>query len=324
MVINLLVICFLFLVVSFTVIRYFLRSEEGEKEPKKALWIALGLGILSYLLVTVIYTFLKIDFNILTTTVDMTPVFVLTILVAAFIEEIFKFVPLALFIYKKEYFSEHTDGIIYFAIVGLTVGFIENLLYILLSETLSTGLILGLVRLIYFSIFHGTTTGIVGYFLAKQKVGDGSTWKTILALVTLSFIHGLSNLSSIGGNAVTFLIINSALVFGLFYFFKKAKKEDKALGISNDSTISTKPMSSGKGAILSLIIAILGLITSLFSIIGLAMGAVSLVLGFSNIKSKKRVIAIIGIILSFLALLIAWSLWIPPILDPEVTSLLLS
>lgn len=327
MVTTFIVFSFLFVLISFSVVLYFLSSERGAKEPKKALWIALGFGILSTTLIHFTFLSLNLQPPTLSTTVGGLPVFFLIILSAASIEEIFKFTPLALFIYKKEYFSEHTDGIIYLAIAGLTFGVLERIAYMLLADTLSMGLKIGYSGLFYFPIFHGTTTGIVGYFLARQKISNGSLGKTVLALITVSFIHAFSNFSMFYGGPIFSTLpffLKTILVLALFLYFRKAKKEDLAHGLSNAPSITTQPEGSGKGAVASLIIAALGLFTSLLSVIGLAMGAVSLVLGFSSLKSKRRVIAIIGIIVSILTILIALLLWIPPILDAEITTSLLS
>jgi len=326
MVTTFIVFSFLFILISLAVILYFLSSERGASEPKKALWIALCFGILSTTLIHFTFVFLDLQPPTLSSTVGGLPIFFLIILAAAFLEEIFKFAPLALFIYKKKYFSEHTDGIIYFAIAGLTFEVLENIAYMLLADSLSTGLLIGYTSLFYFPIFHGTTTGIAGYYLAKQKIGNGSIGKTIFALATVSFLHGFLNFGKFYGDPILSIlpiILKFALIFALFVFFKKAKKEDQALGLTNKESITPEPKSSGKGAIVSLIIAILGFFVSLLSIIGLAMGAFSLVLGFSSVKSKRKVFAIIAIIISIIVILIALSLWIPPILNPDVTSLLL-
>ncbi len=117
-------------------------------------------------------------------------------------------------------------------------------------------------------------------------------------------------------------IIPLALIFGLFLFFRKAKKEDKNHSLDIDPTITTQPKDNGKEAIASLIIAIFGILVSLISILGLAMGGVSLMLGIGSLKSERKGVAIVGIVISIFVILIALALWISPILNSEITSLL--
>lgn len=157
-----------------------------------------------------------------------------TLIIGAFsvgiIEEICKFVPLALFIYPKKYFSEHTDGIIYFVVAGLGFGIPENILY-----TVSFGSEAGLMRLIMLPFFHAATTSIAGFYLAKLKTKTGTKSSLILAVISVIVLHALYDLGLFSGNAgliILSLIITALLTIGLFLFYLKAMELDEAAGLS--------------------------------------------------------------------------------------------
>lgn len=218
----------IFLGISLLLIWFLISSEKGPKEPPKGLWIAFGFGLLS------IVTGPTIDYLLFggIEALEGTPlIFVLvSSLGTGFLEETFKFAPLALYIYKKNYFSEHSDGIIYFAIAGLTFGFFENFMY-----TLEYGVEVGLVRLIVVPIFHGANTAIVGYFLARQKVNGGKVWMTLCALIGVSIMHGMYNFGMLAGSDffyVLSLMLTLLLVTGLFVLYGDAKEKDLLHGLS--------------------------------------------------------------------------------------------
>ncbi len=146
------------------------------------------------------------------------------------VEEGLKFLPLAAFIYRKKYFNEHTDGVLYFAICGLAFGLVENILY-----TAQYGTATGAVRIVLTPFFHAATAGIVGFYLAKAKI-SGQTWFAPLgALGSLIIIHGVYNYglsSRVLGLALVSLIISVALSAGLFVFYVRAGRLDREMALS--------------------------------------------------------------------------------------------
>ena len=125
MLIYLLILLFISLAVGLVI--FLLKSDKGEREPVNALWIAAGMGILAAILAAVIEKWLIPTSNLEAgaSIGVMLPSFI----GVGVIEESLKFLPLAIYIYHKKYFNEHTDGIIYFAIAGLGFGLPENILY---------------------------------------------------------------------------------------------------------------------------------------------------------------------------------------------------
>ncbi len=146
------------------------------------------------------------------------------------IEEACKFLPLAFIIYGRKFFNEHTDGIIYFALAGLGFGLPENILY-----TVQFGAQTGLSRLLLTPIFHATTTGIVGYFLAKRKLSHKSPWIVALPLAGVMLLHGIYDFgleSSSDVLKLVSLLITLCLAGNLFLLFYKATDQDQDMGLS--------------------------------------------------------------------------------------------
>jgi RsiW-degrading membrane proteinase PrsW (M82 family) len=158
----------------------------------------------------------------------------LSILVAAttvgVIEELCKFLPLAVFLYRKRYFNEHTDGIIYFALAGLGFGLPENILY-----TLQYGTQAGIGRIILTPFFHAAITALVGYFLIKGKLARKSLLSCILALVAAMLLHALYDFGLVSGRATFSLMsvgVTLSLSGALFVLFVRATERDQDRGLS--------------------------------------------------------------------------------------------
>jgi RsiW-degrading membrane proteinase PrsW (M82 family) len=206
---------------------FLLSRDRGAKEPVGALWAAGAFGVLAIAIAMFLNSWLPIDRAIAVRDLDA---LFMSFLAVGIIEETAKFLPLALFIFKKQYFNEHTDGIIYFALAGLAFGLIENVVY-----TVNHGNGTGLTRIVMVPFFHAATTGIVGYYLSKAKL-DNKSWATALpALGALAVIHGVYNFGLTSGIGI-FILLSAVLTLllsvGLFLFYMRANELDKAQGLS--------------------------------------------------------------------------------------------
>lgn len=207
---------------------YLLAHDRGEKEPIDALWIAVGFGLVGALLAGFIEAKLVVSDNMLAGMPHGT--IMRTALAVAFIEEICKFVPLAFFIYKKRYFNEHTDGVIYFALAGLAFGLPENILY-----TLQFGTKTGVLRLVLTPLFHAAATGAIGYFLAKRKLAGKPIFGIVVPLIAVSVLHGFYDYGLATGSTflgVAAIATTVGLSVALFMFYLKATQRDQAMAIS--------------------------------------------------------------------------------------------
>lgn len=203
---------------------YLLYHDHGRKLPVGSLWTAFGFGVLAMVVAGIGEFYLLPTSFLHGTQATALGTKLLGSLGVGFLEEAAKFIPLALFIYHKSYFREHTDGIIYFAICGLTFGVGENILY-----TVSFGVQVGLARLILTPFLHAATTGILGYYLASLKISRPLKNRFVLACVLLPLMHGLYDFglySGVGQLIVVSLMITLLLSLGLFLYFMQANELD--------------------------------------------------------------------------------------------------
>lgn len=225
---SLLVLLLIFIAMSVGLAWFLIAHDQGEKEPIAALWMAVGLGLLGAVAAGVLENRLIPPGNILPGA--PTGILLLSALGVGAIEEACKFLPLAVTLYKKPYFNEHTDGVIYFALAGLGFGLPENILY-----TMQFGAKTGMARLLLTPFFHAATTGLVGYFLVKRKLAGRSPWGVLLPLAGLMVLHGLYDFGLSSGSllfAGVAIMITLGVSGGLFVAFLKGQQRDQELGLS--------------------------------------------------------------------------------------------
>ncbi len=233
----------------------FIKTDKGAKEPAGAMWAAFGFGVLSVGIALLLEKLLLKD-SISTGT----DIFLMTMSVGV-IEEAAKFLPLAFFLYKKPYFNEHTDGILYFGIVGLTFGVLEDFIYLysIFTSHNTASSIVGVVRVSILFLFHVAGTAMIGYYLAKSKVQRKSLWQPAIAFSIIAFLHGLydfilfymsykaitgSGSDAEAGVMVLLLIVAFivSLLFGacFFLYYRRAKQWDASVGLAYDSRLQSQ------------------------------------------------------------------------------------
>ena len=206
--------------------RYFLVNDHGAKEPMRAIITAFIIGVAAAIVGALLEGWLVPEL------LNFNSGSFYSLLKVGFIEEGVKFLPLAWLIYKKPYFNEVTDGVIYFGICGMGFGLLENLAY-----THSSGFDVGIARIILVPFFHAATSGITGYYLAKAKVSHASLLKVFGVFLIFVFLHaaydfGLSSGSDFYAliSVFTTLTINGALII----YYRQASLLDLRLGLSSD------------------------------------------------------------------------------------------
>ncbi len=222
------IILILFIAIVAFIAWYLISKDKGQKEPISALWLAFLLGIAGAVLAIIIENYIV---SVKNTEVGA-PLKDLfgNFLLVGFIEESIKFLPLAFLIFNKKYFNEHTDGIIYFALVGLGFGLPENILY-----ALSFGSSTGIGRLFLTPFFHATTVAIVGFYLVRAKISHGSFRPVALSLLAVIVLHALYDFGLTSSNqslALLSIIITVVLSVNLFILYYKATKLDQLQGLA--------------------------------------------------------------------------------------------
>lgn len=223
----LLIVISIFLTMAGGFALYLVKRDKGEREPVGALWLAFGLGVLGIAVAGYLELVALPD----PARVYLTaPKLALVCLGIGAIEELIKCVPLSILLYRKRYFNEHTDGVIYFALAGLGFGLPENILY-----TLQEGPRTGLARVILTPLFHAATTAIVGFALARVKVSHYPKSYVVKAVLAAIVLHGLYDFGLFSQNSLLTLLsimVTVALTINLFILFLRARHLDEQQGLS--------------------------------------------------------------------------------------------
>jgi len=223
----LLVLLFFFLAaIGFAL--FLIRRDRGEREPATALWAAFGFGALGVVIASGLEFFLVQDvFDGGIHPIGQLAVAAITVGV---VEELAKALPLMLFIFRKRYFNEHTDGVLYFALAGLGFGLPENILY-----TLQLGAGTGFLRLIMTPLFHAATTALIGYMLIKVKL-DKASFGSLAGMVLLSIgLHALYDFGLLSHRPLLVLVslmVTLGLTASLFILYFRARSVDETQGLS--------------------------------------------------------------------------------------------
>jgi RsiW-degrading membrane proteinase PrsW (M82 family) len=226
--VTLFILILVFIVLAIALVIFLLKNDRGKKEPVYALWMAAGFGILGAVAATLIE---KALIPLSSTRVGTPlPHLLFSFLGIGLIEESLKFLPLAIVLFPKKYFNEHIDGIIYFAIAGLSFGLPENILY-----TMQFGTKAGLGRLIMTPIFHAALTSMAGYYLAKAKLAGRSPFTIWPVFIAAVLLHGLYDFGLTSGVTVfTYMsvIITIALSASFFHLYFRSQELDEDMGLS--------------------------------------------------------------------------------------------
>ena len=222
------IVILIFILIVVGIAWYLLSHDRGAKEPVGALWVAGGFGVAAVIAAAVLES-VVIPSGFLAGTLTCGAALVPALAIGA-IEETLKFLPLAWFIYRKPYFNEYTDGIIYFALCGLAFGLIENVIY-----TMQYGTKTGLARIVLIPFFHSAATGTAGYYLVRTKLKAKPFGGVVAAVAILAVLHGLYDFglaSQVIQLAVLSIMITVLLSVGLFLYFQHATELDERLGLS--------------------------------------------------------------------------------------------
>lgn len=209
-------------------IRYLVRRDTEPKEPALPVIYA---GLLGVFAIIVAGTINSITLPIIglpgpTSVAANTSLATLIIgcLAIGITEELSKALPLKRFIYKKGYFNEVSDGIIFFGITGMIFGAIENIFY-----ASNYGSSVGIDRIIAVPFMHAGFTSIVGYYLARQKVLGRPKWTATYGLLLAIGLHSLYNFGLFYDQPWSRLMSFALIIvinLSIFYLYWRARRTD--------------------------------------------------------------------------------------------------
>lgn len=163
---------------------YLYYRDKYEKEPMNVLLLAMFFGALTTLPLVFIEDFLS-QFGeglpkIQKAAYD-------GFFIAAFNEELFKYLVFVIYIWRNKNFNEYFDGIIYAVFISLGFAAFENILYVAME-----GLGVGFLRAFTAVPAHAIFGISMGYHFALAKFGNrNQTLHILLALIIPILLHGI-------------------------------------------------------------------------------------------------------------------------------------
>ncbi len=158
--------------------------DKYEKEPIGLLIKALFAGALAVIPIMFVEDILSVYGGRFT---GYTSVAYIAFVVAAFTEELFKFIALYLVIWKNKEFNEKFDGIVYAVFVSLGFAAVENVMYVF-----QNGQGVGISRALTAVPGHALFGVAMGYYFGLAKLSQKNKTKNfLLALIVPIGLHGL-------------------------------------------------------------------------------------------------------------------------------------
>ncbi len=195
---------------------YFYVRDKYEKEPLKMLVWAFVLGMLSTILA--IFMYVALGATEYSGSGSAASIFLYSTFVIGFVEELAKFIPLVLVLYRSKEFNEPYDGIIYGVFVSLGFAMVENVNYIS-----SGGYEVGFWRAFTAVPGHAVYGAVMGYFVGMAKFTP-ERQKILLfkGLLYAILLHGIYDFFLfVGMGAISLLLAIGVVIFGWRYMSRK-------------------------------------------------------------------------------------------------------
>ncbi len=167
---------------------YIYFKDKYDKEPILMLIKALVLGMLIVLPVYVMETLLMKFMPILEFSSRLSA-FYNAFVVAAFSEEIWKFIALFFLIWKSKEFDERIDGIVYAVFVSLGFAWVENIMYVM-----EGGMNVAMTRAFLSVPAHALFGVTMGYYFSLSKFTNSEPTRKrffIYAIIFPIILHGV-------------------------------------------------------------------------------------------------------------------------------------
>jgi len=199
---------------------YIYFRDKYEKEPIKLLLLALFLGALTVIPIMLLESFLNSFTQIFS---GLAAAAWNAFIVAAFSEELFKFIALYLLIWKSPEFNEKFDGIVYAAFISLGFAGVENVLYVM-GNGFGTGISRALTAVPAHAIFGIT----MGFYLGMAKFYEKKRYQLKMkALLYPIILHGIYDFILFTQIEWLILVFAGFLVFLYISGLKRIKELSK-------------------------------------------------------------------------------------------------
>lgn len=196
---------------------YIYKRDKYEKEPMGLLAKALGLGAIITLPIIFIELFLK---NLYQYGDPITVALYDGFVVAAFTEELFKYLAFTLLIWKNRNFNELFDGIIYAAFISLGFAAVENFFYVF-----GSGGGVGILRAFTAVPAHALFGITMGYYFGLARFDEKQQTKFLWFAILLPIVlHGFYDFFLMSGNGLLMLLFLPFIIYLWISGFKKMKQ----------------------------------------------------------------------------------------------------
>jgi len=197
---------------------YIYVRDKYEKEPIGLLIKALAVGALTVIPIIFVEKLLQAKGIYLE---GYYSVAYTAFVVAAFSEEVFKFIALYFLIWKNKDFNEKFDGIVYAVFISLGFASVENVMYVF-----QHGHATGITRALTAVPGHALFGVAMGYYFGMAKLSKENKMKNLLlALIVPVGLHGLYDFILMTEHK--YLIV--AFIPFLYYLWKSGFKKMKEL-----------------------------------------------------------------------------------------------
>ncbi len=211
----------------FIIAGYVYFRDKYEKEPLRLLLFALLAGAVTVIPILFIEEFFS-KFSIGLNGI-VAAAFWNAFAVAAFSEELFKFIALYLLIWKSPEFNEKFDGIVYAVFVSLGFAAVENILYVT-----GNGFTTGITRAITAVPAHAIFGVTMGFYFGMAKFYEKERAKLKRkALFMPIILHGIYDFILFTGYAWLTIFFIGFLGYLYFSGIKKNKKTFRSIDLQN-------------------------------------------------------------------------------------------
>jgi len=205
---------------------YFYYKDRQQPEPLINLLEAFLLGFLSGFLCFITYRQLPLlglpaGFNLVVAKGQAKEIFYYSLGVVGPLEEIFKFLPFAIFIMKWRDVDEPSDGVVYAASVAIGFASFENLGYL----PMMTGLAF-FGRALASPLTHALFSSVWGFSVAKARMkGQSQFLAALFSLPLAAVFHGLFNVFTVSNHLRIYsAILVLILWLAIIYLLERPKK----------------------------------------------------------------------------------------------------
>ena len=199
------------------ILTYIYIKDKYNKEPLWMLFFSILGGMISIAAVLITAPILA---DIAVYFIDVETAFYRAFLEAGFLEVLFKYLVLIIFIWPSKDFDEEFDGIVYAVYVSMGFALVENIMFVF-----GYGLSAGVLRAVTAVPAHAIFAISMGYYLGLAKfLPKKRSLYLILAFVSAWLMHGFYDYFIMAGYKWLLLVFIVYLIWMYIFGFKRIKK----------------------------------------------------------------------------------------------------